>query len=194
MYYSSCEASPNTPQAHDRSDYHSLWAGAVEKQPSRVEPSDAGSSDMEVRYAFDAMDPRELVGFATDVFVGEVIEEAGSEGAPLSGPGERAVPRTQFSVEVLKNVKGDAEGTVTVSQTGGYDEEEGREVLVEGDSLVQLGKKYLFVTSYNSEEGWYAVVAQPFGDVLVEGEARRRDVEERFEQAQEEQIPYDPIS
>jgi hypothetical protein len=143
MYYSFCKASLNTPQAHDRSNYYSLWPRAAEQQqPSRVEPSDAGSSDMEVRYAFDAMDPRELVGFATNVFVGQVVEETGSEGASLSGPGERAVPRTQFSVEVLKNVKGDVEGTVTVSQTGGYDEEEGREVRVEGDSLLQPGKKY----------------------------------------------------
>ena len=192
MYYSSCNASPNTPQAHDRSDYHSLWPRTPEQQPSRVEPSDVGSSDMEVRYAFDAMDPRELVGFASNVFLGQVVEEIDSEGATLSGPGERVVPRTQFSVEVLKNVKGDAEGTVTVNQTGGYDEQEGHEVRIEGDSLLEPGKKYLLVTNYNPEEGWYAVVAQPFGDVLVEGEARRRDVEERFEQAEEEQIPPDP--
>ncbi len=102
------------------------------------------------------------------------------------------MPRTQFSVEVLKNVKGDAEGKVTVSQTGGYDEEVGRDVRVEGDSLLEPGKKYMFVTSYNPEEEWYVVVAQPFGNVLVEGEVRRRDVEERFEQAEEEQIPPDP--
>ena len=187
MYYSSCKASVHTPQAHDRSDYYSLWPGAAER-PSRVESSEAGSSDMEVRYAFDAMDPTELVGFASNVFVGQVIKETGSEGVPLSGPGERAVPRTQFSVEVLKNVKGDAEGTVTVSQTGGYDEEEGREVRIEGDLSLQPGEKYLFATSYNSEEGWYAVVAQPFGEVLVESEARLRDVEERFEQAEVEQF------
>ncbi len=192
MYYSSCKASINTPQAHDRSDYYSMWSKAADQQPPRVEPHYTGSSSMEVRYAFGAMDPRELVGFATNVFVGQVVEEAGSEGAPLSGPGERVVPRTQFSVEVLKNVKGDAEGTVTVSQTGGYDVEEGREVRVEGDSLLEPGKKYMFVTSYDLEEEWYVVVAQPFGDVLVEGEARRRDVEERFEQAEEEQIPPDP--
>ncbi len=192
MYFSSCKASLNTPQAHDRSDYYSMWSKAADQQPSRVEPHDTGASSIEVRYAFDAMDPRELVGFATNVFVGQVVEEAGSEGAPLSGPGEIVVPRTQFFVEVLKNVKGDAEGTVTVSQTGGYDEEEGREVRVEGDSLLEPGKKYMFVTSYNPEEEWYVVVAQPFGDVLVEGEARRRDVEERFEQAEEEQIPPDP--
>jgi hypothetical protein len=192
MYYSSCKASIITPQAHDRSDYYyPLWPKTTE-QPSGVESSDVGSYDMQVRYAFDAMDPRESVGFATNVFVGQMIEETGSEGAPHSGPGERAVPRTQFSVEVLKNVKGDAAGTVTVSQTGGYDEEEGREVRVEGDSALQPGKKYLLATSYNPEEGWYSVVAQPFGEVLVEGEAWRRDVEERFEQAEEEQITPDP--
>jgi hypothetical protein len=192
MYFSSCKASLNTPQAHDRSDYYSLWSETADQQPSRVEPSDTGYSSMEVRYAFDAMDLRELVGFATNVFVGHVVEEINSEGAPLSGPGERVIPRTQFAVEVLKNVKGDAESTVTVSQTGGYDEEEGREVRVEGDPLLESGKKYMFVTSYDPEEEWYAVVAQPFGDVLVEGEARRRDVEERFEQAEEEQVPPDP--
>jgi hypothetical protein len=147
---------------------------------------------MQVRCAFDAMDPRELVGFATNVFVGQVVEEAGSKGATLSGPGERAVPRTQFFVEVLRNVKGDAEGTVTVSQTSGYDEEEGQEVRVEGDSALQPGKKYLFATNFNPEEGWYTVVTQPFGDLLVEGEARRRDLQERFEQAEEEQILPDP--
>jgi len=80
---------------------------------------------------------------------------------------------------VLENVKGDAEGTILVSQCGGYDEE-GQEVRVEGDSLLEPGNKYLLATSYNWEEGWYAVVAQPFGEVLVEGEARRSDVEEKF--------------
>ena len=68
---------------------------------------------MEVRYAFDAVDPRELVGFATNVFVGQVVEETGSEGAPLSGSGKSSLPRTQFSVEVLKNVKGNVGGPVS---------------------------------------------------------------------------------
>ena len=63
---------------------------------------------------------------------------------------------------------------------------------VEGDLALQPGKKYLFATNFNPEEGWYAVVAQPFGDLLVEGEARRIDVQERFEQAEEEQILPDP--
>ncbi len=64
MYYSSCKASLKTPQAHNKSDYYSLWSKSPEQ------PSDAGSYDMQVRCAFDAMDPREFVGFATNVFVG----------------------------------------------------------------------------------------------------------------------------
>jgi hypothetical protein len=66
----------------------------LEQQPCWVEPPDAGDSDMEVRYASDAVDPRELVGFATNVFVGQVVEETGSEGAPLSGSGKSSLPRT----------------------------------------------------------------------------------------------------
>jgi hypothetical protein len=71
MYFSSYKAFLNTPQAHDRSDYYSLWPKAADQQPSQIEPPDAGSSSMEVRYAFDATDPGELVGFATNVFGGK---------------------------------------------------------------------------------------------------------------------------
>ena len=78
-----------------------------------------------------------------------------------------------------------------VGQTGGYDKEEGHEVRIEGDSLLRPAKKYLFATRYYPEEGWYDVVAQPFVGVLVGREARSGDLEERFEQAEEEQIPPD---
>src|SRR3712207_7898853 len=49
MYFSSCKAFLNTPHAHDRSDYYSLWPKAADQQPSRMEPPDAGSSSMEDR-------------------------------------------------------------------------------------------------------------------------------------------------
>ena len=77
-----------------------------------------------------------------------MAEEVGSEGAPLSGPGEKVLPRTQFSIEVSRNIKGGTGETVTVSQAGGYDEE-GREAQVEGDAPLQPGQEYLFSTSYN---------------------------------------------
>ena len=39
---------------------------------------------------------------------------------------------------------------------------------------------------------WYTIAAQPFGSVPIEDETRRADLVKRFEQAREQQIPYDP--
>lgn len=196
MYYTFCDGNPNTPQTHDKKDYYELWGrgGSKAKETSAAKQSDAGRSTMEPLYAFDARDKRKLVGYATNVFVGSVVEETGLEGASLSGPGDKTLPKTQFSVEVSRNVKGDLGGdTVTVSQTGGYDEE-GREARVEDDSPLQLGQEYLFSTSYDEEEGRYVIVAQPFGAVLIEDEEQRTEAEESFEQAEAEQITPDPTN
>ena len=147
--------------------------------------------NLEVNYAFEPADEKQLIGFATNVFVGRVVEKVGAEGAPLSGPGGEVLPRTQFSVTVLKNIKGDLGGRVTVSQTGGYDSAQGRRVRVEGDPLLQPGQQRLFVTSYNREEGWYTIVAQPFGDIRIKDESQRTELVRKFQRAHEAQVPFD---
>ena len=68
--------------------------------------TDGDVVNVEVDYAFEPPDERQLVGFATNVFVGRVIGKVGAEGAPLPGPADRVMPRTQFSVVVLRNIKG----------------------------------------------------------------------------------------
>lgn len=141
--------------------------------------------NVEVNYAFEPTDKKQLVGFATHVFVGRVVEKVGAEGAPLSGPGNEVMPRTQFSVAVLEGIKEDLGGEVTVSQTGGYDASEDRVVRVEGDPLLQPGQQRLFVTSYDGQEDWYTMVAQPFGDVRIE--SQRTDLVEKFERARRAQ-------
>ncbi len=184
----------NTPQEHDTKDLRKLHGGkasTAERMRPNAESSGVVPSDIEPEYAFDVTDPKKLVGSATNVFVGRVIEKTGSEGTPLSGPGEKVVPQTQFSVEVLNNVKGNLKGTVTVDRIGGYDEEEGREVNVAGDRQLEPGREYMFSTNRDRKKGWYAVVAQPFGNVPVEDEAQRAEIEERFERAKAEEIPLD---
>jgi hypothetical protein len=154
-----------------------------------------GSGDvvnLEVDYAFEPTDERQLVGFATNVFVGRVVGKVGTEGAPVSGPQADVIPRAQFSVAVLNNIKGDLGGNVTVSQTGGYDKSVGREVRIEGDPLLKPGQVLLFATSYDREEGWYTVAAQPFGTVPIENGQQKTNLVERFTQAREHQIPFDP--
>jgi len=165
-----------------------LYAVLVERPTG----TDGDVVNVEVDYAIEPTDKRQLVDAATNVFVGRAIGKVGAEGAPLSGPGDRVLPRTQFSVLVLENIKGDLGGEVTVSQTGGYDKSVGREVRIEGDPLLKPGQELLFVTSYTLEEGWYTIAAQPFGTVLIEDERQRTDLVERFEQAREQQIPFDP--
>ncbi len=148
--------------------------------------------NLEVNYAFEPTDEKQLVGFATHVFVGRVIGQVGAEGAALSGGGDDVVPRTQFSVEVLKGIKGDLGGEVTVSQTGGYDGPEGRGVRVEDDTMMKPGQQRLFVTSYDEQEGWYTIVAQPYGDIRIESESQRANLVAAFERARRAQIPFEP--
>lgn len=76
-----------------------------------------------VAYAFDVKDEKLLVGASDNVFVGRVVEKVGVSGLDSVGVSDQLdvpIPRTQFSVAVLENVKGSLEDTVTVSQDGGY--------------------------------------------------------------------------
>lgn len=92
-------------------------------------------------YTFDVKDKRQLVGFASHVFVGRVTRQVGTEGAPTSRPGY-TMPQTQFAVEVVDTIKGRLIGTVTVNQDGG--ERDGVLVLMENDPLLVPGQTYLF--------------------------------------------------
>ena len=65
-------------------------------------------------YAFDVGNTDLLVANSTNVFVGKVIKKTGNKS--ITG----SVPFTQFSVEVISNIKGDIGGVVTVNQIGGY--------------------------------------------------------------------------
>jgi hypothetical protein len=86
-----------------------VGAGFVVYSILAEEPPGTGGGDvvdLEVDYAFEPTDERELVGFATNVFVGRVVGKVGAEGAPVSGPRDDVIPRTQLSVAVLNNIKG----------------------------------------------------------------------------------------
>ena len=137
--------------------------------------------------SFQEEDIRKVVGVSTHIFAGRVVAVVGNEGIPTTGPGNVSIPRTQFSVEVLENIKGELSGTVIVDQIGGAGSDS---IIVdlEGDSLLQVGKTYLLATEYGPDDNWYGIVAQGYGNVLVEdATARTRDVE-RFRAAIAHQI------
>jgi len=65
-------------------------------------------------------------------------------------------------------------------------------VRVKGDRLLETGQEYLVATSRDPEKCWYTVVAQPLSNIPIRDEEQRAELEERFEKADEEQVPFDP--
>ena len=144
-------------------------------------PQTAGS------WSFDHKDIRKVVGASTHIFVGRVVAVVGNKGIPTSGPGNEFIPRTQFSVEVLENIKGDLSGTVTVNQMGGSDVS-GTVVVMKGDTLLEVGETYLLATWHSSDDGWHSIVAEGYGNVKVEDADKRSREVERYRSAIVHQI------
>lgn len=150
--------------------------------------------DSSVAYAIDPMDKRQLVGTASNVFVGRVVEDLGTERLETRGP--TSGPQiTGFEVEVLENIKGNLFGTVAVTQSGGYDEEAGQVVTPGGgNELLEPGQAYLLVTNHDPEGDRYGISAPPFGMVRIADVDRREAIVERFEEAANDQRVPDAIS
>jgi hypothetical protein len=126
-------------------------------------------------YAADFSNDKALVGASHNIFAGKVMKQIGTK--------ERGIgPETQFSVEVIDNIKGDLSGIVTLNQEGGY--RDGVLYIVGGDEnsddsdilapshnketyLLQAGSTYLFATRYNKEENWYTLNSYPAAKKLL---------------------------
>jgi len=133
-------------------------------------------------YSFDPREDRALADYATDIFIGRVLDQTGALGAPTSAPGQE-VPQSQFAVEVLHVVKGQAGGVVTVNQVGGLDAQAKEIMLLEGDALLTPGASQLFLVVSVPERGWYQIVAAGYGHVPADDPARRDALINRFAEA-----------
>ena len=156
-------------------------------------PPDARVAVVDPAYAFDAKDERKLVGASENVFLGRVVEKSGTEliegtQEPPGMPEAPGLPDTQFSVEVLRAVKGDLAGNVTVSQHGGYDPATGQEAVVEDDHPLRPGQVYMFSTNHDPQRDWQQIVAGPFGNVGAESQAERDALTRQFAEARNNQI------
>lgn len=128
---------------------------------------------IQLSYVADFADDNVLVGASHNIFVGKVITEFGNK--KLGSP-----PETQFIVEVIKNIKGELTGEVTVNQLGGYENgilyTTGGEIPfventdIDPNYLLQSGQTYLFATRYNKEEEWYTLNSFPTARKLISDE------------------------
>jgi hypothetical protein len=136
---------------------------------------------VQTSHAFDVTDPQRLVGWADNVFVGKVVKMSGTSD-------EYGMLETQFKVEVAENIKGELQGEVTVNQQGGY---EGKNlILVENDKLLKEGESYLFVSRKNQEQNWHTVVPV-YGDIMIESEAHKEVLINKYKKAYQEEIPFE---
>ncbi len=145
-------------------------------------------------HIFDVEDEKKLVGFSEHVFVGRVVERAGTKVAPPLGADGAALPQTQFRVQVEDNIKGELGGDVVVNQVGGLDQETGRLFVVDGDQLLEPEQTYLFATRYDEKKGWHEIAAQGHSNVPFKGKStqERKELKEKFKKAKQNQVdPFD---
>lgn len=97
--------------------------------------------------AFDVDNQAKLADFSTNVFIGIVEERKGSREV------DDTLIYTDAVVRVIQNIKGEiTDKRVMVTQYGGYDQDEGSLVLMEGDRLYQKGETYVFFTSESDKD------------------------------------------
>lgn len=67
------------------------------------------------------------------------------------------MPATQFLIETGESLKSTVQGKVLVNQEGGV-AADGARVLVEDDSIIEVGHSYIFAAREDGAKGHYTVV------------------------------------
>ncbi|MFC0187059.1 hypothetical protein ACFFJY_02105 [Fictibacillus aquaticus] len=131
--------------------------------------------------SFDVSNPHMLSSWADNIFIGEVVKKKGSKSL-----GEQ--PETQYVVEVMRSMKGNLNGQVTVNQLAGYNNDDLS--ITKGDNLLKEGQKYLFVTRYLESEDWYTTVPV-YGNIKIEDIKEEEDLAKKYEEYAENPIPFE---
>lgn len=107
-------------------------------------------------WRYDRGDKRAVAGAAEMIVIGRVLAQIDAVPQQL---GRRSIPRTQFSVEVIRCLKGDRTGRMVVSQMGGRSPDGSLHVF-DKDRLLRVGHVHLLAGRYSEPDGWYALIAR----------------------------------
>ena len=118
-----------------------------------------------IRAQVDFSDDKSLVGGLDNVFVGRVLEQVGIE-TPYGRP------HTTFNVQVVYNLKGNAQGVVLVKQEGAmidgavhvvHPSESSQEIVDESENnlLLTPGHTYLLLVEYKPKRSNFYLAYQP---------------------------------
>ena len=104
-----------------------------------------------------------LLGASHYVFVGKVISQTETVDYPMG-------PRTQYSVEVISNIKGEVSGTITVEQEGGM--KDGTMQTIEDAFLfLEPGSTYILATRHVEPTTAYTLIAHKNAGKLITNDA-----------------------
>lgn len=112
-------------------------------------------------YTIDINNINELVGDADYVFAGKVVSLEGYEYKfPVivenedGNEIEQSLPYTNYTVKVLKNIKGDliTDNSIPIQKAGGLSQDGSQYVVYEEDELPEVGSSYIFM-AYVQEDG-----------------------------------------
>jgi len=150
----------------------SLFIFANTNSGFRLDANKQKIVESDVQYVADFSNDKVLVGASHNIFIGKVVQSLGSKDL---GNG----PETQYSVEVIDNIKGNLQGNVTVDQEGGY--VNGILYVIGDDAslpqkddtnyLLQPGATYLLATRYNQKENWYTLNSYPTASKLLSSDS-----------------------
>lgn len=139
-------------------------------------------------YVADFSNDQELINWSDNIFVGRVLERVGYK--------NDVIPTTQFTVEVIENIKGDIQGKVTITKSGGY--KNGIYYVVDGDvihqgveninNVFQSNSTYLFVVRGPDASGWYHVTSFPGVNRLISANAFLDKAQLKELSAQDERV------
>jgi hypothetical protein len=139
-----------------------------------AQPASYELSYVHAQWAYDIADPEEVVDQVDAVFIGTVTQSEGQI------EGSTAMPFSLWTVEATESLQGDVSGSVTVAQEGGFNEEEQKLYLHEGDQLMTVGASYLLTAKFSEADGWYVTTPSPAAGEIPAGLSAQNDIRQQW--------------
>lgn len=138
-------------------------------------PDNPNLRTIDSNYVIDINDPKAVVDFADNVFIGTVENQIETT--------KKNYPETTFEVNVSENIKGNLSESEVINQIGGY---EGNNLfLMEGDKLLKKNSTYLFAT-INSEEGDTKTIIPIGGSIKIDNKSKKTEIIKKYKNLKEE--------
>lgn len=128
-----------------------LWIGSLQQSIGLDSaPGGVGS----IILSLDPSSDPALLGASHNVFIARIVKSGDIVNYPLG-------PSQQYIVEVVDNIKGDLQGTVTVEQEG-YMSNGMFQPVEDGGTPLESGSTYLLATRYNAPVNAYTLIASKY--------------------------------